>query len=127
MTKVYPAIIHEENGSYWVEFPDLEGCSTYGETLEETLDLASEALGLYLVSLSEDGIPLPEASDLSSFICKDGHAIYITTDINKYRRDTKAVKKMLSIPAWLAKEAEARNLSLSKVLQEALQERLHMT
>ena len=38
MTKVYPAIIHEENGSYWVEFPDLEGCSTYGETLEETLD-----------------------------------------------------------------------------------------
>ena len=34
---------------------------------------------------------------------------------------------MLSIPAWLAKEAEARNLSLSKVLQEALQERLHMT
>ena len=103
MTKVYPAIIHEENGSYWVEFPDLEGCSTYGETLEETLDLASEALGLYLVSLSEDGTPLPE------------------------RRDTKAVKKMLSIPAWLAKEAEARNLSLSKVLQEALQERLHMT
>jgi predicted RNase H-like HicB family nuclease len=127
MTKVYPAIIHEENGSYWVEFPDLEGCSTYGETLEETLDLASEALGLYLVSLSEDGTPLPEASDLSSIICKDGHAIYITTDINKYRRDTKAVKKMLSIPAWLAKEAEARNLSLSKVLQEALQERLHMT
>ena len=126
MTKVYPAIIHEENGSYWVEFPDLEGCSTYGETLEETLDLASEALGLYLVSLSEAGTPLPEASDLSSIICKDGHAIYITTDINKYRRDTKAVKKMLSIPAWLAKEAEARNLSLSKVLQEALQKRLQM-
>ena len=58
--------------------------------------------------------------------CEDGHAIYITTDMNKYRRDTKAVKKMLSIPAWLAKEAEARQLSLSKVLQEALQERLHM-
>ena len=61
MTKVYPAIIHEENGSYWVEFPDLEGCSTYGETLEETLDLASEALGLYLVSL-------PSAGSFRSFI-----------------------------------------------------------
>lgn len=115
MTKVYPAIIHEEDGSYWIEFPDLEGCNTYGETLEETLDLASEALGLYLVSLSEAGTPLPEASDLSAMSCQDGHAIYVTTDINKYRRDTKAVKKMLSIPAWLAKEAEARNLSLSKV------------
>ena len=104
MTKVYPAIIHEENGSYWVEFPDLEGCSTYGETLEETLDLASEALGLYLVSLSEDGTPLPEASDLSSIICKDGHAIYITTDINKYRRDKKPLRKCSqSPPGWQKK------------------------
>ena len=84
MTKVYPAIIHEENGSIVVRIRD------YGPG-------------------------------------KDGHAINITTDINKYGRETKAVKKMLSIPAWLAKEAEARNLSLSKVLQEALQERLHMT
>ncbi len=124
MTKVYPAIIHEEDGRYWIEFPDLEGCSTYGETLEETLDLASEALGLYLASLLEDGSPLPVASDLSAISSQDGQAIYVVTDTNKYRRDTKAVKKMLSIPAWLAKEAEARNLSLSKVLQEALLERL---
>ena len=27
------------------------------------------------------------------------------------REDTRAVEKMLSIPAWLAKEADARNIS----------------
>lgn len=31
---------------------------------------------------------------------------------------------MLSIPAWLVKEAEKSNISLSRVLQEALKERL---
>lgn len=33
MVKVYPAIIHEEEG-YWVEFPDLSGCFTNGSTLD---------------------------------------------------------------------------------------------
>lgn len=42
MTKVYPAIIHQEDG-YWVEFPDLSGCFTNGSTLEETMEMAQEA------------------------------------------------------------------------------------
>ena len=125
MSKVYPAIIHKEDG-YWVEFPDLEGCNTCGSTLEETLDLASEALGLYLVSLSESGVAIPAPSDIDDISAEDGRVIYIYTDMNKYRRDTRAVKKMLSIPAWLAKEAEIHNISLSKVLQEALTERLNL-
>lgn len=33
---------------------------------------------------------------------------------------------MLSIPAWLAKEAEDRNISLSKVLQDALREQMNL-
>lgn len=119
MTKVYPAIIHEEEG-YWVEFPDLSGCFTNGSTLEETMEMAKEALGLYLVSLEENGQAIPVPSNIADISADEGQTTYISTDINAYRRDTKAVKKMLSIPAWLAKEAEARNISLSKVLQEAL-------
>ena len=38
LKKVYPAIIHEEDG-YWVEFPDPSGCFTNGDTLEETTGL----------------------------------------------------------------------------------------
>ena len=59
MLKVYPAIFHQED-AYWVEFPDLEGCNACGATLAETMEAAQEALGLYLTSLIERGIPLPE-------------------------------------------------------------------
>ena len=32
MLFVYPAIFHREDNAYWVEFPDLLGCQTYGAT-----------------------------------------------------------------------------------------------
>lgn len=123
MTKVYPAIIHEEDG-YWVEFPDLSGCFTNGNTLEETLEMAKEALGLYLVSLEENEQTIPVPSNIADISTEEGQTTYISTDMNAYRRDTRAVKKMVSIPAWLAQEATENNVSLSKVLQEALKERL---
>lgn len=120
MVKVYPAIIHEEDGSYWAEFPDLSGCFTNGSTLEETMEMAQEALGLYLVSLIEHEQEIPAPSNIADIQTDDGQVTYVATNVDAYRRDTRAVKKMLSIPAWLAKEAEARNISLSKVLQDAL-------
>ncbi len=126
MVKVYPAIIHKENG-YWMEFPDLAGCFTNGDTMEELMEMAQEAMGLHLSSLIEDGTKLPDASDISAINAPDDcQTTYVSTDVDAYRRNTRAVKKMLSIPAWLAKEAEASNLSLSKVLQEALKERLNL-
>ena len=48
MKKTYPAIFYKENNSYWVEFPDLEGCLTNGETVELAFKNAKEALNLYL-------------------------------------------------------------------------------
>ncbi len=125
MFKVYPAIFHEEDG-YWVEFPDLHGCVTEGNTIEEAMSMAQEALGLWLVSQMEMGNELPAPSGIVDIHADDGIVTYVSTDVDAYRRDTRAVKKMLSIPAWLAKEAEARNISLSKVLQDALKEQLHL-
>ena len=124
MIKVYPAIIHKEDG-YWVEFPDLEGCQTCGDSLEEVIELAEEALGLYLASLIEDGKCLPDVSDLSDVKSDySSEATYIYTDIDKYRRKTKPIKKMVSIPEWMANEAEKNKLSLSKVLQDALKQKI---
>lgn len=123
MLKVYPAIFHREEDQYWVEFPDLEGCNSYGDSLEETMENAQKALGLYLVALIEADQDLPPASDIESFASEDTTS-YVTVDIDKYRRSTRAVKKTLSLPEWLAIEAEKRNISLSKVLQEGLRKQL---
>lgn len=84
------------------------------------MEMAKEALGLYLVSLEENGQAIPTPSSIADIAAGEESTTYVATDMNAYRRDTRAMKKMLSIPAWLAKEAEARNISLSKVLQEAL-------
>lgn len=126
MMKVYPSIIHEEDDGYWIEFPDLEGCQTQGDTMEELMEMAQEALGLYLASLMEGNQEIPPPSDIKDIEANGCRATYVSTDVDKYRRDTRAVKKMLSIPAWLAKEAEDRNISLSKVLQDALKERMNL-
>lgn len=62
----YPARItyQKEDKSYLVEFPDLEGCLTEGETLEEALQNAREALTGYLASIFDRGFKIPEPSTL---------------------------------------------------------------
>ena len=122
MLKVYPAIFHEEE-TYWVEFPDLEGCITEGSTLEEAMENAQEAMGLYLAALLEENQPLPHATNIKEIKTADVVS-YVSVDVTRYRRSTKAVKKTLSIPEWLAIEAEKNNLSLSKVLQDGLKAQL---
>ena len=48
-----------EEGGYTVTVPALPGCITEGDTYEEALEMAREAISLYLESLIEDGEPIP--------------------------------------------------------------------
>lgn len=41
----------------------LLGCVTEGDTLSEAIDMAEDALGIYLYSLKKDGEPYPEPSN----------------------------------------------------------------
>ena len=49
----YPAIITNEDNKYWVEFIDLKGCYSQGDTLSEAMENAKEAMGLYLEDIDE--------------------------------------------------------------------------
>ena len=54
--EMYPAVFSTDGGTgYTVSFPDLLGCVTEGNTLREAVEMAEDALGIYLYSLSEDG------------------------------------------------------------------------
>jgi len=125
MKYVYPAIFHKENNSYWAEFPDLDGCQTYGETLPQIVELASEALGLYLASRLDNNLEINAPSDIMGIETdKDSFVSYVASDVLQYRNKTKAVKKTLTIPEWLNEEAEKRHINFSGVLQNALIEHL---
>ena len=71
MKYVYPAIFTKEKCGYSVRFPNLEGCVTSGENLEETMSMAEDALCLMLYDMEENGQPPPTASDISSLRCND--------------------------------------------------------
>lgn len=119
MLFVYPAIFHKEDNAYWVEFPDLEGCHTYGSTINETMKEAQEALAAYLLTLLEQEKVIAAPSDISAINANDGFTSLVSCDINQYN-DTRAVKKTLTIPAWLNDRAISMGINFSQVLQEAL-------
>lgn len=120
MKAAYPAIIHEEDGGYWVEFPDLEGCVSDGETLPDAISNAADALGGYLCSMMDRGLAIPEATDAKTIQAGNDLVTIVVTDPLSYKRNTKAVKKTLTIPEWLNEEAESRHINFSSVLQKAL-------
>lgn len=120
MLFVYPAIFHHEDDSYWVEFPDLPGCQTFGSNINETVAFAQEALSGYLITIFEEGQLLPVPSELSSIVCDgDSFVSLVSCDV-KQCKDTKAVKKTLTIPSWLNDRATAMGINFSQVLQDAL-------
>jgi predicted RNase H-like HicB family nuclease len=56
----YIALVHKDEGtSYGVSFPDVPGCISAGDTREEALANASEALAAHLALMldDDDGIP----------------------------------------------------------------------
>jgi len=56
----------EAEGGYTVIVPVLPGCVTYGDTIEEAIKMAKEAIQLYIESLQEHGeeIPYEEFDDI---------------------------------------------------------------
>ncbi len=58
----YTIILHPDmdEGGYTVTVPALSGCVTQGETLEEAIAMAKDAIRLYIDTLIADGEPVPE-------------------------------------------------------------------
>ena len=58
----YTIILHpdEEEGGYTVTVPALPGCITQGETLEEAIMMAKDAIQLYIETLIAEGETIPE-------------------------------------------------------------------
>lgn len=54
----------QDEGGFTVEVPDLPGCISEGDTLEEAERNIQEAIALYLETLEERGIPLPQREPL---------------------------------------------------------------
>ena len=123
MTLIYPAIFTLEDGCYTVEFPDLEGCLTYGDTLEEAFFNAKEALAGYSASVLERGLSLLKAADLEAVRSSASSDIVLLVDAKPLYTQA-AVKKTLTIPSWLNRRAEEAHAPYSAILQKGLEKYL---
>lgn len=126
MKLVYPACFYkEEDGGYSVNIPDLLGCCTQGDNLEEALEMAEDAALGWLLTSIENNEEIPVPSDLKDIKLENenGFKNLLLLDIDKYTEkygSKKSVKKTLSIPNWLNARAEKIGINFSQVLQEAL-------
>lgn len=125
MKLVYPACFYqdEETGNYTVEVPDLPGCVTGGETLADAILMAEDAASGWVLDELEEGRPAPKASSIDAVTPDEGGFVsLLTLDMDAYAEKfgNKAVRKNLTIPAWLNTFAEQNHVNFSKILTDAL-------
>lgn len=123
----YPAIFEPEDVGYSVYVPDIPGCMTQGDTMEEALNMVQEVIGLMLEDKKPNQYPSPSnPKDVTT----TGNQFVMMVEFDKLAYDrkynAKAVKKTLSIPAWLNNAAKEHNINFSNVLQNALIQELHI-
>ena len=103
----YPAIFTPEEKGYSIIFPDLDGCYTCGDSLEDGLEMARDALALVLYGYEKDGRKIPVPSKLKTLSVEENEFVsYVACDTMKYRKmyNNKAVKKTLTLPEWMNEE-----------------------
>ncbi len=126
MKLVYPAVFtpyEDGSGGYAVEFPDLPGCVTGGDDMAEAVFMAEDAASGWVLTELEDGKAAPKATEIKEVAHgADQFVSLIALDMDAYaaKYGSNAVKKTLTIPAWLNTFVEQNGISCSKVLQEAL-------
>lgn len=137
--KVYPTLIKQCGDDFLVYVPDLD-IYTEGTSIPDAIAMARDAIGLKGIDLEDDSKSVPEPSTMEEALDKarrdadedfdysDGIMTFVDVDFATYRNKirNRAVKKNCTLPYWLSQEAEKQGINFSKVLQEALLQRIKM-
>lgn len=129
MKLTYPAILYpfeDNSGGYTIEFPDLPGCISEGDNLISAIEMGIDAASGWVLDEMESGYPIPKPSEHNKICLEEergGFISMVILNMDSYaeRYGNKAIRKNLTIPAWLNTFAEKNNINFSQVLQEALQ------
>jgi len=129
MKAVFTASLYllEDGTGYRASVPDVPGCITTGRDLQDTLDNIRDALGGCLCALEDVNEPLPTPRMPQDFPFEpEVIRVLIDVDTMRYRihTDTHAVRKNVSLPAWMNSMADRQGINYSQILQEALRQRL---
>ncbi len=134
MTTVYPVIFTrtgDKKDTYLIDIPDLDGV-TEGYGLADAIHMARDYIGCRLYNLEESAYP--QATTIDSIDISTGRfydagismVSMVDIDMDAYRRemDSHPVRRNVSLPNWLNRKANEAHINVSRVLQEALIEKL---
>lgn len=106
-----PIAIHKDPESvYGVTVPDVPGCFSCGETLDEAVANAKEAVLGHLETLLEDGEDVAlKASSLEDLVAKDEYrgAVWVMLDIDLSALDSKPERVNISLPRLVLRRIDA--------------------
>jgi len=122
----FPIVLHSDDGlHYGVSVPDLPGCFSGGEGVEDALASVREAIDLHLEGLIEDGgdIPLPGSITRHRDNPDFAGGLWALVDVDTSRFDGKAEKINITVPRRILSRidaaARARGTSRSGFLVQA--------
>ncbi len=122
----YPVVLHTDDGvRYGVTVPDLPGCFSAGDTLDEALESAREAIDLQLEGLTQEGGEVPVARSVAQHQSNPdlagGTWALVEVDASKY--DGRTEKINITIPRRVLNRvdefAKSHGLSRSGFLVQA--------
>ena len=105
MKSVYPVFLTQTNTIVLVEVPDLE-ILTEGKDIPDAIEMARDAIELKCVSLEDEGINIPQPTDISTLnvnagtFAEEGKTIVSLVDVNPAEYRKKLIQE-LSEEMWL--------------------------
>ena len=125
MKYIYTATFtpNEDGTKYYCRVPDLPGCITTGDNIDDAIEMITDAAGGWLVVAEDEGNDIPAATPQCDLHIPKGAACsIIRIDTLAYRAatDTRSVRKNVFLPAWMAALAEKHGVNCSQVLQDGL-------
>jgi predicted RNase H-like HicB family nuclease len=119
---IYPAIFTKEEDGFTVTFPDVPLAVTEGDTVKEAFIYAQEALEGALEIMDEQGLDLPNPSDVTDLT--GDYVLLVPADMIAYRkRNSKVVRRNVTVPDYLDALAKRHGDNVSEILSKALEER----
>ena len=107
----YPIALEPGNDqqAWGVAVPDLPGCFSAGDTLDEALDNAREAIELWLETVIDDGGPVPEAGSLAGHQANPEFAgwVWAVVEVDLAQLSDKAERVNITLPARVLRRIDA--------------------
>lgn len=121
----YPVLFEKIEDMYLVTIPDIDQI-TQGKDLTDAIAMARDLISLWVMDLEDAKKVVSKPGSVKFEVPKGAFVSYVDANITEYRKKYgyKIVKKNCSIPAWLNTRAEELGLNFSKILQEALIEKI---